>query len=113
MEGIPLLEDEAEETFREVSKPIAKNWVQYGEGWRSRSWESESSKDHSEWDSALPLPDLVNVICLLTASFYQLESKDINNNTCLLKYIDTKGGKQGVGTNWEIGVDVYTLIYIK
>ena len=39
----------------------------------------------------------------------------------LLKHMDTKGGKWrgwGVwagdgGMNWEIGIDIYTLIYIK
>ena len=37
---------------------------------------------------ALPLPDLGNVICLLTASFYHLENKDINNNNaCLLRIV--------------------------
>ena len=29
------------------------------------------------------------------------------------KSMDTKGGKRGRGINWEIGIDVYTLLYIK
>ena len=34
------------------------------------------------------------------------------------KHMDTKGGKRGVGgcgsgMNWEIGIDIYTLICIK
>ena len=33
------------------------------------------------------------------------------------KHMDTKGGKQGLGggggMNWEIGIDMYTLICIK
>ena len=33
------------------------------------------------------------------------------------KCMDTKGGKRGVvgggGVNWEIGIDIYTLIWIK
>ena len=29
------------------------------------------------------------------------------------KCMDTKGGKQGAGMNWEIGIDIYTIICIK
>ena len=40
------------------------------------------------------------------------KEKDVEN-----KCIDTKGGKRGPGVgggmNWEIGIDIYTLIYIK
>lgn len=78
---------------------VPENWTQCGEGWRSRPLEFENNKDHSEWESALPLPDLGNVICLLTASFYHLENKDINNNNaCLLRIV--------LRTKWnDIGSD--------
>ena len=29
------------------------------------------------------------------------------------KSMYTKGGKRGTGMNWEIGIDIYTLICIK
>ena len=41
----------------------------------------------------------------------QGRNRDIDvENKCM----DTKGGKRGVGgMNWEIGIDIYTLICIK
>ena len=27
--------------------------------------------------------------------------------------MDTKGGREGGGMNWEIGIDIYTLLCIK
>ena len=44
-------------------------------------------------------------------SFLKSRQTDVEN-----KHMDTKGGKwQGGGgvMNWEIGIDMYTLIYIK
>ena len=37
----------------------------------------------------------------------EIEIKDVKN-----KYMDTKWGR-GDGMNWQIGTDIYTLLYIK
>ena len=40
------------------------------------------------------------------------QSKIVYLEKLLFKKFGYQGGKEG-GTNWEIGVDIYTLLYIK